>query len=34
MIVEDDDAIREVYVIKFEIEGHKVLGVENGKVAP
>jgi DNA-binding response OmpR family regulator len=33
MIVEDDDAIREVYVIKFELEGHRVLGAENGQVA-
>ncbi|HUD11113.1 MAG TPA: response regulator [Candidatus Saccharimonadia bacterium] len=33
MIVEDDPAIREVYVIKFEIEGYPVVGAENGKQA-
>jgi two-component system response regulator YesN len=33
MIVEDDPAIREVYVIKFELEGHPIKGAENGKEA-
>lgn len=33
MIVEDEPAIREVYMIKFEIEGHRVCGAENGQVA-
>jgi len=30
-IVEDDQAIREMYRIKFEAEGHKVVVAENGK---
>jgi CheY-like chemotaxis protein len=33
MIVEDDPAIREVYVIKFELEGYDVRGAENGQKA-
>lgn len=33
LVVEDDAAIRDVYVIKFELEGHDVMGAENGKVA-
>lgn len=33
MIVEDDEVIREIYVLKFELEGHKVVGAENGRVA-
>jgi len=30
-IVEDDQAIREMYRIKFEAEGHQVFVAENGK---
>ncbi len=30
-IVEDDQAIREMYRIKFEAEGYKVVTAENGK---
>jgi len=33
MIVEDDAAILEVYLIKFEIEGHRVCGAQNGQEA-
>ncbi len=30
MIVEDDSVIREIYALKFELEGYPVLAVENG----
>lgn len=30
-IIEDDQAIREMYRIKFEAEGHEVVIAENGK---
>ena len=30
-IIEDDQAIREMYRIKFEAEGHDVVIAENGK---
>jgi CheY-like chemotaxis protein len=33
MIVEDDDVIREVYALKFELEGFPVEAAENGQVA-
>lgn len=33
MIVEDDEVIREVYTLKFEIEGFPVTAAENGAVA-
>ena len=33
MIVEDDDVIREVYALKFELEGFPVTAAENGQVA-
>ena len=31
-IIEDDEAIREMYRIKFEAEGYKVVMAENGKL--
>jgi len=33
MIVEDDAVIREIYALKFELEGYPVLAVENGQEA-
>jgi CheY-like chemotaxis protein len=33
MIVEDDTVIREIYMLKFEIEGYEVSGAENGQEA-
>ncbi len=33
MIVEDDAIIREVYALKFELEGYPCLAVENGRLA-
>ncbi|MBW4061065.1 response regulator [Candidatus Saccharibacteria bacterium] len=33
MIVEDDDIIREVYTLKFELEGFPVTAAENGQIA-
>lgn len=33
MIIEDDDVIREIYALKFELEGFPVLAAENGRVA-
>jgi CheY-like chemotaxis protein len=33
MIVEDDAVIREIYALKFELEGYPVLAVENGERA-
>lgn len=33
MVVEDDDVIRDIYVLKFQLEGFAVTGAENGRVA-
>ena len=33
MIVEDDDVIREIYTLKFELEGFPVQAAENGQIA-
>lgn len=33
MIVEDDDVIREIYALKFDLEGFPVDVAENGQVA-
>jgi CheY-like chemotaxis protein len=33
MIVEDDTVIREVYLLKFELEGYEVMGAVNGQEA-
>jgi CheY-like chemotaxis protein len=33
MIVEDDPAIREIYMLKFELEGYKIHGAANGQEA-
>jgi CheY-like chemotaxis protein len=33
MIVEDDTVIREIYMLKLEIEGYEVSGAENGQEA-
>jgi CheY-like chemotaxis protein len=33
MIVEDDTVIREIYMLKFEIEGYEVSGAGNGQEA-
>lgn len=33
MIVEDDTVIREIYLLKFELEGYEVMGAENGQQA-
>ena len=33
MIVEDDDVIREIYLLKFELEGFPVTAAENGLIA-
>lgn len=32
LIVEDDEIIREVYALKFELEGYPVAVAENGKI--
>jgi CheY-like chemotaxis protein len=33
LLVEDDDVIREIYAMKFELEGFPVAVAENGQVA-
>jgi len=33
LVIEDDDIIREIYAMKFELEGFPVASAENGKVA-
>lgn len=33
MIVEDDAVIREIYALKFELEGYPIMAVENGERA-
>ncbi len=33
LVVEDDDIIREIYAMKFELEGFPVASAENGQVA-
>lgn len=33
MVVEDDTTIREIYQLKFELEGYRVVGAENGQQA-
>jgi DNA-binding NtrC family response regulator len=33
LIVEDDDSLREIYSLLLELEGHRILKAENGKVA-
>jgi CheY-like chemotaxis protein len=32
LLVEDDDIIREIYAMKFELEGFPVAAAENGKI--
>ena len=32
MIVEDDDTIREIYALKFELEGYPIAVAENGQI--
>jgi len=32
LVIEDDDIIREIYAMKFELEGFPVAAAENGKV--
>ncbi len=32
LLVEDDDVIREIYAMKFELEGFPVATAENGKI--
>ena len=33
LVIEDDDVIREIYTMKFELEGFPVESAENGQVA-
>jgi CheY-like chemotaxis protein len=33
LLVEDDDVIREIYAMKFELEGFPTATAENGKIA-
>ncbi len=33
MLVEDDDVIREIYAMKFELEGFPTMAAENGQAA-
>jgi CheY-like chemotaxis protein len=33
MVVEDDEVIREIYVLKFQLEGFPVTSAENGLIA-